>query len=125
MPSRTPGLWLLLLNHGGCLVPVLPRLGMADVTARHEGLNALAAEPVTRFPSPCVEGFAHKFKALIQRRSRAGLLAEPAPEGPSERPLLLLLEWKCLRKVCQHLLLREVNESLISNDAFGGKIPRL
>lgn len=76
--GRTPGLQLRLLNHRGRPAPVLPRLGGADVTAGHEGPNAPAAEPVTRFPSPRSEGFTHKFKALIRRRSRAGLLAEPA-----------------------------------------------
>lgn len=53
----------------------------ADVTAGHEGPNAPAAEPVTRFPSPRSEGFTHKFKALIWRRSCARLLAEPALAG--------------------------------------------
>lgn len=82
VPGRTPGLRLRLLNRGDRLAPVLPRLGGADVTTEHEGLGALAAEPVTRFPSPRSEGFAHKFKALIQRRSHAGLPAEPAPRVP-------------------------------------------
>lgn len=95
----------------GCLAPVLPQLSGADVTTGHEGPNALAAEPVTRFlPPPRSEGFARKFKALIRHGSRAGLPAEPAPAGPSKPPLLLL-EWQCLREVRQRPLLREVNES--------------
>lgn len=62
----------------------------ADVSAGHEGTTrrCRARDPLSL---PRSEGFARKFQALIQRRSRARLLPEPAQAGPSKRALLLLL----------------------------------
>lgn len=73
------GLWGFACVCWGRLVPVLPRRGGADVTAGHEGPEALSAEPVTRFPSPGGRGLRSQIRS-----------PDPAPEpAPAARPNLL------------------------------------